>query len=155
MTTRLIAVGDRQPRWVVEAYEEYAKRLPRQFAIQLTEIPPQNRKTAHAEKIRQLEGERILQAIRSSDRVVALDEKGKSCSTLEFAEMLSRWQDAGSDLCLLIGGADGLHDECKARADATLSLSQMTLPHGLVRVLIAEQLYRAWSIMNGHPYHRG
>jgi 23S rRNA (pseudouridine1915-N3)-methyltransferase len=155
LSLKLIAVGDRQPAWVVEAYAEYAKRLPKQYAIQLTEIPPQNRKTGDSQRVRQLEGERILDVLRDADWVVALDETGKSWSTREFAERWSGWHDTGRDVCMLIGGADGLHAAVKQRANETLSLSAMTLPHGLVRVIIAEQLYRAWSIMSGHPYHRG
>ena len=108
----------------------------------------------NAETAKRIEGEAILADLKSDECVVALDERGKSLTSVEFAGRLARWQAAGRDLCFLIGGADGLAPDCLARADERLSLSAFTLPHGLVRVVLAEQLYRAWSLATGHPYQR-
>jgi 23S rRNA (pseudouridine1915-N3)-methyltransferase len=159
---RLIAVGTRPPEWVKKGFAEYARRLPREMPLELVELSPASRskgRSRHAgsgaRQIREVEGERLLAQVKDTDWVVALDEHGKTCSTLELAQKLENWRMQGRDVTFLIGGAEGLADACRARANEILSLSAMTLPHALVRVLLAEQLYRAWTIASGHPYHRG
>lgn len=156
MQIHLIAVGNRMPGWITTGFAEYAKRLPRECALKLVEIPPAKRSRAGDLKraIRQ-EGERILAAIPKDARVIALEVDGRPWSTPQLAEQLNGWLAAGRDLALLVGGADGLDAACRQRADQLWSLSTLTLPHPLVRVILAEQLYRAWSFSVGHPYHRG
>jgi 23S rRNA (pseudouridine1915-N3)-methyltransferase len=152
----LIAVGERMPRWVVQGYEEYARRLPPECALVLTEIPlPRRTKAASPARLRQLEGERMLAAVPRAAQVLALDERGREWDTPQLAHALRGWLQEGRDLALLVGGPDGLADSCRERAEGLWSLSRLTLPHPLVRVLVAEQLYRAWSILGNHPYHRG
>ncbi|HEX7036806.1 MAG TPA: 23S rRNA (pseudouridine(1915)-N(3))-methyltransferase RlmH [Pseudomonadales bacterium] len=163
MKLRLIAVGTRPPEWVKEGFAEYARRLPREMPLELVELSPATRskgRTRHASdgavrQIREAEGERLLAQVKDTDWVVALDEHGKTWSTLDLAQKLDNWRMQGRDVTFLIGGAEGLADACRARADEILSLSAMTLPHALVRVVLAEQLYRAWTVASGHPYHRG
>ena len=155
MKLRLIAVGQRPPEWVTRGFTEYARRLPRELALELVEIPSAGRSNAGPARTRALEGERLLQAVGPRGRVVALDERGVSWTTERLAERLEDWRMQGSDVAFLVGGADGLDQACLERADDVLSLSAMTLPHALVRVVLAEQLYRAWTILSGHPYHRG
>ncbi len=155
MRIRLIAVGQKMPGWVEQGYREYAKRLPRSCALELVEIPPGHRgKGASVERAMESEGQRMLAAIPASSRVVALDERGKGWTTAELARRLEGWLGDGRDLSLLVGGPDGLSAQCKGRAELSWSLSPLTLPHPLVRVVVAEQLYRAWSLIQGHPYHR-
>lgn len=154
MKIRLIAVGQRPPGWVSEGFAEYARRLPREMPLELVEVLPAARKGS-PERAREVETQRLFGQVGSRDWVVALDERGKTWSTLALAEKLDDWRMQGRDVAFLIGGADGLGDACRARADHVLSLSAMTLPHALVRVVIAEQVYRAWTIISGHPYHRG
>jgi len=152
---RLLAVGDRQPSWVDEAFGTYTQRLPREWQFQLDVIPTVRRnKNDKSLQAMEAEGELILGKLESSEQVVLLDERGKQLSSKALAAQLSRWQADGRDLCFVIGGPDGVADTCKQRADFTWSLSQLTLPHGLARVLFAEQLYRAHSLHTGHPYHR-
>lgn len=155
MKIRLIAVGHRPPEWVSAGFEEYARRLPREMPLELVEISPATRKNLPADRVRRSEAERILGQVGDRDWVVALDQRGAGRSTQELAGRLDDWRMQGRDVTLLIGGADGLDAACRERADEVLSLSAMTLPHALVRVVIAEQLYRAWTILSGHPYHRG
>lgn len=155
MHIRLVAVGDKQPSWVDAAFKEYADRLPRQWKFRLDVIATAQRsKTAPPSAAMQAEGQKIVANIRSGEFVVLLDERGKALSSRDLGERLTDWQSAGRDLCFLIGGPDGVSDECAARADFRWSLSKMTLPHGLARVLFSEQLYRAWTLTQGHPYHR-
>ena len=155
MHIRLLAVGDRQPSWVDEAFGTYTQRLPREWQFQLDVIPTVRRnKNDKSLQAMEAEGELILGKLESSEQVVLLDERGKQLSSKALAAQLSRWQADGRDLCFVIGGPDGVADTCKQRADFTWSLSQLTLPHGLARVLFAEQLYRAHSLHTGHPYHR-
>jgi 23S rRNA (pseudouridine1915-N3)-methyltransferase len=151
---RLIAVGAKSPDWVVAGFTEYARRMPRECAVELVEIAPARRKGWPPERIRADEGERMLARIGSGDRVIALDVRGRACSTEDLANKLDRWRALGDDVCFLIGGADGLDEACLDRAGESISLSAMTFPHQLVRVLLAEQLYRAWTVLHGHPYHR-
>lgn len=155
MRIQLIAVGTRMPGWVTEGYREYARRLPRECSLQLIEIPPcKRKKTLSTERIREEEGRQLLAAIPRQATVVALDLSGSSWSTEALASRMQDWLQEGRDIALLVGGADGLADACLARADLHWSLSAHTLPHALVRVVIAEQVYRAWTILSGHPYHR-
>ena len=155
MRIHLIAVGERMPAWVNAAYAEYANRLPAECSLILKEIPAVKRgKNADLARIAETEGTRMLEAIPKDCLVVALDEKGRSFSTAELSRRLDDWMHSGRDLALLVGGPEGLTDACRARADLVWSLSPLTFPHPLVRVILAEQVYRAWSLLRGHPYHR-
>jgi len=155
MRIHLLAVGTRQPRWVVDGFNEYARRLPRQCAVELVEIPVVRRGgSVPAAVAVEREGERLLAAVPTRARLVALDERGDHLDTLGLARRLEDWMAGGEDVAIMIGGPDGLASACIERAALTWSLSALTLPHGLVRVLLAEQLYRAWSVTAGHPYHR-
>ncbi len=155
MKLKLLAVGQKMPQWVNDGYQEYARRLPRDCSLNLIEIAPAKRgKTSQPQQWMQEESKRILSHIDTSDHVVALDVIGKSWSTTELADNLAQWQQQGSDVSLMIGGPDGLDPACLQRANQRWSLSALTLPHPLVRVLLAEQLYRAWTILQNHPYHR-
>ncbi|MFZ5621701.1 MAG: 23S rRNA (pseudouridine(1915)-N(3))-methyltransferase RlmH [Pseudomonadota bacterium] len=156
MHIHLIAVGDRMPAWVEAGYGEYAKRLPRECALRLVEIAPGRRgRNADVARIVRDEGERMLAAIPRDCHVIALEVGGRSWSTPQLAVQLEGWMHSGRDVALLVGGPEGLDDACRARADQLWSLSALTLPHPLVRIVLAEALYRAWSVMAGHPYHRG
>lgn len=143
------------PAWITQGYEEYAKRMPRECALDLVEIAPEKRtKTTSVPQMKAKEADRLLAAIPQGHFVVALDEKGKHWSTQQLSQQMERWLQQGQDLSLIIGGPDGLDDRVKQRANQTWSLSALTFPHPLVRVVLAEQLYRAWSLLNNHPYHR-
>jgi 23S rRNA (pseudouridine1915-N3)-methyltransferase len=153
---RLLAVGDRQPSWVDEAFGTYAERLPREWKFRLDVIPTVRRsKNDKSLQAMAAEGELILGKLGQTEQVVLLDERGQQLTSKALAGKLSDWQTDGRDLCFVIGGPDGVADNCKQRADFTWALSRLTLPHGLARVLFAEQLYRAHSLHTGHPYHRG
>ncbi|MGR8980740.1 MAG: 23S rRNA (pseudouridine(1915)-N(3))-methyltransferase RlmH [Gammaproteobacteria bacterium] len=155
MQIHLISIGNRMPVWVEKGYQEYAKRLPRECELILKEIAPGTRgKNADIARTVREEGERMLAAIPSHAHVVALDVDGKSWSTAELASILKRWLDSGRNIVLLVGGPEGLSDSAKSRAKESWSLSKLTFPHPLVRILVAEQIYRAWSILHHHPYHR-
>lgn len=155
MHIRLIAVGDRQPSWVDAAFKEYAARLPRQWQFRLETIATVKRqKSAPVEAAKDAEGEKILGKIKPAEHVIVLDERGKQFSSKELAGELDDWQTVGADLVFVIGGPDGVSVDLLARANTRWSLSKLTLPHGLARVLYAEQIYRAWSLLTGHPYHR-
>jgi len=155
MRLHLIAVGNRMPEWVEAGYAEYAKRMPADCALLLHEIAPGKRtKGADLERARREEGEKMLAALPKGAYVVALEVGGKAWSTEDLAQRLSEWRQGGRDVALLVGGPEGLADTCRARADVQWSLSRLTLPHPLVRIVLAEQIYRAWSITQGHPYHR-
>ncbi len=155
MKLNLLAVGTKMPAWVTAGYEEYAKRLPRDCSLQLHEIPPAKRgKSGAPSQWMREEGARIMTAIPNNHHVVVLDVKGKSWCTEDLAQQLENWQADGRDVSLVVGGPDGLADECLQRADQKWSLSALTLPHPLVRVVLAEQLYRAWTVTQNHPYHR-
>jgi len=143
------------PSWVTTGYSEYTRRLPRECSLQLVEIPVSKRhKSLPAARAMQEEGQLMLAAIPAGCLVIALDVAGRVWSTEALAERLQDWMGGGRDVALLVGGPDGLAPDCLARADLRWSLSALTYPHTLVRILIAEQLYRAWSINAGHPYHR-
>ncbi|UTW44251.1 23S rRNA (pseudouridine(1915)-N(3))-methyltransferase RlmH [bacterium SCSIO 12696] len=155
MRLKIIAVGTKMPSWVEAGVAEYSKRLPPELKLEWHELPlGQRGKGADLKRAIAREGEAMLKAIGHNDRVVALDVKGKPWSTEQLAGQLSDWQFQGCDYSFLIGGPDGLAAPCLARADAKWSLSPLTLPHPLVRILLAEQLYRAWTINVGHPYHK-
>ena len=155
MKIHLLAVSDRQPVWVQQGYDEYAKRLSKDCQLILREIPAAKRsKTGSAEKWREDEGKRLINAMPKGSTVVALDEKGDCLDTVALSEKLGGWLHGGANVSLVIGGPDGLDPRCLSAAQWAWSLSPLTLPHGLVRVMVAEQLYRAWSILNNHPYHR-
>ncbi|MDX1734374.1 MAG: 23S rRNA (pseudouridine(1915)-N(3))-methyltransferase RlmH [Halioglobus sp.] len=153
MRITVIAVGTRMPQWVNDGVEEYTRRMPRQIGLDWREIPLA-KNGAGAAQLREREGEAILAAIPAADRVIALDVRGKSFATETLARTLEDWQMSGDNYSLLIGGPDGLSDACLERAQSRWSLSDLTLPHPLVRVILAEQLYRAWTITANHPYHR-
>jgi 23S rRNA (pseudouridine1915-N3)-methyltransferase len=151
----LIAVGERMPGWVEAGFGEYAKRLPPECALRLVEISPGKRtKNSDIPRLRAQEGERILAAIPKGALAVALEVKGRPWTTEDLAARLGEWLQGGRDVALLVGGPDGLDEACRARADLQWSLSPLTLPHPLVRVVLAEQVYRAWTLLKGHPYHR-
>jgi len=152
--TLLIAVGDRLPAWVQEGYAEYAKRLSRELPLQLVEISTKSRSRDVARAIAD-EGNAILASIPKSAHVVALDGRGQPWSSEDVALQLTRWRMLGQDLAFVIGGPDGLAPAVFARAQQRWSLGPATLPHPLVRIVVAEQLYRAVSQLGNHPYHRG
>ena len=155
MRIHLIAVGEKMPSWVDQGYREYAKRLPTECQLQLIEVPAGRRgKNQDIARAMRDEGARMLASLPKSSRVVALDVRGQAWSTEQLAERMEDWMAAGQDLSLLVGGPEGLAPECLARADQRWSLGSLTLPHPLVRVVLAEQIYRAWSVLRSHPYHR-
>jgi len=155
MKIKLIAVGTKMPDWVEKGFSTYTQRMPRDCSVELIEIPAAKRtKNQLANQWMEKEGELILKAVDKSDWVVALEVKGKNWSTEKLADQLKDWQHMGNNVALLVGGPDGLSPACLSRANAKWSLSSLTLPHPLVRVILAETLYRAWSVTVNHPYHR-
>ncbi len=155
MRVRLLAVGTRMPSWVNQGVEEYRKRLPRDFTLEIEEIPlGQRGRKADLDRAMTLEAERIRHRLKGDERVIALEVAGKAWSTEQLSLEAQAWRLAGRDVALLVGGPDGLAPSLSAEADQRWSLSPLTLPHPMVRLLLAEQLYRAWTLMVGHPYHR-
>ncbi|HEA50904.1 hypothetical protein LCGC14_2582510 [marine sediment metagenome] len=155
MRLRLICVGQKMPDWVSKGYDDYARRMPPEMPLELVEIAMVHRgKNPDIPRLMQRESEAVLAATGPRDRVVALEVTGSSWSTEKLASQLESWQQDGRDVNFLVGGPDGLAEPCRQRADQQWSLSPLTLPHPLVRILLAEQLYRAWSITRNHPYHR-
>lgn len=155
MNIYLLAVGNKMPGWVEQGYQEYAKRMTADCRLKLVEITPGKRgKNADLARIKQNEGEKLLQAIPKGVLVIAMEVNGKAWSTEQLAQQMDGWLHSGQDVALLIGGPEGLSEDCVRRADIKWSLSPLTLPHPLVRVLLSEQLYRAYSILKNHPYHR-
>jgi 23S rRNA (pseudouridine1915-N3)-methyltransferase len=151
---RLIAVGNRMERWVQQGFGEYQRRLPRSCSLELMELPlRKRRKNDDVNRLKSEEADKLLAAA-GNCRIVALDEGGELFSSYRFAQSLGHWMAEGRNVALLVGGPDGLAKVVLERAEWCWSLSPLTLPHGLVRVLVAEQIYRAWSILAGHPYHR-
>jgi 23S rRNA (pseudouridine1915-N3)-methyltransferase len=151
----VLSVSSRQPQWVNDGWLEYAKRLRSPLKLELIEMPLARRAvSAPIEKAIEQEGERLLAAVPRDARVVALDERGDPWSTMELAGRLRAWRETGTPLCFLVGGPDGLARSCIQRADARWALSRLTLPHGLVRIVVAEALYRAATVLEGRPYHR-
>tara|TARA_R110000868_G_scaffold4805_17_gene29921 strand:- start:2829 stop:3296 length:468 start_codon:yes stop_codon:yes gene_type:complete len=155
MKIRLLAVGQKMPSWVTEGYQEYAKRLPADCALELVEISPGYRsKSSSKEKAMQQEADALLKAIRPQEHLVALDVLGKPWSTEQLASQMGQWRMDGHDIALVIGGPDGIAPSLLTQAKQRWSLSSLTLPHPLVRVVVAEQIYRAWTLLQGHPYHK-
>jgi 23S rRNA (pseudouridine1915-N3)-methyltransferase len=155
MQINLISVGNRMPGWVQQGYDEYAKRLPRECELVLKEIAPGKRgKNSDVARIVKEEGERMLAAIPQGAHIVTLDIPGKPWTTPELAQAMKRWLEGGQNIALLVGGPEGLADAAKQMARESWSLSKLTFPHPLVRIIVAEQIYRAWSILHNHPYHR-
>lgn len=154
MKLRLIAVGTRMPAWVMAGFEDYAERMPRELKLELVELPLAVRgKNADLERAKHSEGEKLLERSAGCTRVM-LDERGASWTSTDLANRLKAWMQGGRDVALLVGGPDGHSSEVHKAANERWSLSTLTLPHALVRVLVAEQLYRAWSLTANHPYHR-
>jgi 23S rRNA (pseudouridine1915-N3)-methyltransferase len=155
LKVHLIAVGKKMPEWINTGYAEFSKRMPPELQINLIEITPSTRnKSTPIQKNIKEEGARIQSAIPTNSKLIVLDEKGKNFSSIDLSKKIEGWLPMGQDISIVIGGADGIDPEIKQQADEKWSLSSFTLPHALVRVVIAEQLYRAWSILQGHPYHR-
>jgi 23S rRNA (pseudouridine1915-N3)-methyltransferase len=155
MHIRLIAVSDRQPAWVGDAFDEYVKRLPGQWRFRLDTVPTARRTGATgASQATEAEGLLVLKQLKPAETVILLDEAGTELTSAGLSSRLAGWQSGGSDLAFIIGGPDGVSAECTRRADFKWSLSRLTLPHGLARVVLAEQLYRAHTLLQGHPYHR-
>ncbi|MCS4505007.1 23S rRNA (pseudouridine(1915)-N(3))-methyltransferase RlmH [Arhodomonas aquaeolei] len=154
MRLRIAAVGQRMPGWVATGVEEFTRRMPRELPLEIVEIPASRaRRGGDTARATAEEGERLLAAAKGA-RIVALDEGGRSLTTAALATHLDEWRMDGDDVAFLIGGADGLARECRQRAGLVWSLSALTFPHMLVRVILAEQLYRAWTVLSNHPYHR-
>lgn len=155
MQVIIAAVGHKMPTWINAGFDEYAKRMPPECRLQLKEIKPVERSGSKtAETAMAIERERIEAALPKGARIIALDERGRDLSSVQLSQQLENWQQDGRDVAIVIGGADGLDAGFKTQADMLLRLSSLTLPHGMVRVLLAEQLYRAWTITQNHPYHR-
>lgn len=154
MRIRILAVGQHIADWAQDAVRGYLARFPRTWPVELKEIRTEPRAGQTPARLMALEGERILAALEPGDFVVVLDEHGRDFTTVEFARALAEWRMEGDRIVFVIGGPDGLASAVKERAHRTMRLSAMTLPHALARVLLAEQIYRAWSIEAGHPYHR-
>lgn len=155
MQIHLVAVGNRMPTWVTEGFQDYAKRLPRECELVLREIAPGKRgKNADLARIREEEGERILASLSRDDQVIALEVGGKPWDTVQLSNQVKDWMRDGRRIALMVGGPEGLSDACRAHANQLWSLSPLTLPHPIVRIIVAEQIYRAWSLLNNHPYHR-
>ena len=150
----LAAVGQRQPGWADAAYEEFAKRFPPEMRLELKAVKAEPRGSRTPEQLMAAEAVRLEAAVPKGVRRVVLDERGERVSTMQLAGKLQNWQREGRDVAIFIGGPDGLHADIKNAADETLRLSDLTLPHAFVRVLLAEALYRAWTVMVNHPYHR-
>lgn len=151
----IAAVGHKMPAWIENGFGEYAKRMPPECRIQLKEIKPVERSGSKtADTVMALERAKIEAVIPKGARIIALDERGKDLTTMQLSQLLTQWQQDGRDVTFVIGGADGLDAGFKASTDMLIRISSLTLPHGMVRVLLAEQLYRAWSITQNHPYHR-
>lgn len=151
----VIAVGVRMPQWVEAAWQDYSRRLPADCALELREIKPESRTTGKTPaQMMQAEAKRIEAALPLNTLRIALDEHGRDLSTMKLSAELEKWRAGGQDIAFLVGGPDGLDADLKKSCSGLLRLSSLTLPHPMVRVLLAEQLYRAWTIMNHHPYHR-
>lgn len=155
MQLLVAAVGQRMPAWVQQGWAEYAGRFPRGLTLALREIPLARRsRNAAVDGLRETESRALLAAVPAGHRVVALDERGDQWTTAELARRLELWMREERGVCFLVGGPDGLTDACRQRAQDLWGLSRLTLPHAMVRVLLAEQLYRAWTVTQNHPYHR-
>lgn len=155
MKLQLIAVGTKMPDWVTTGFQEYVRRFPRDMPLTLTEVAAGKRgKNADIKRILQQEGEKMMAAVPKGNRIVTLEVLGRPWTTEQLATNMNNWQSDGRNISLLVGGPEGLAPECIAASEQKWSLSPLTLPHPMVRVILAESLYRAWSINNNHPYHR-
>ncbi|MGB3726152.1 MAG: 23S rRNA (pseudouridine(1915)-N(3))-methyltransferase RlmH [Glaciecola sp.] len=155
MQVQIIAVGNKMPAWVVEGCNEYLRRFMTEFAVYFTEITPHKRgKTVDLAKIKIAEGEKCLAAVPKGNKIIALEVLGKAWTTNQLAKQIDAWKMDGRNISLLIGGPEGLSDACRQAAEQMWSLSPLTLPHPMVRVIVTEALYRAWSVTQNHPYHR-
>jgi 23S rRNA (pseudouridine1915-N3)-methyltransferase len=151
----ILAVGNKMPEWITSGFNEYTKRMPREATIALVEIKPEPRTTGKSvPQIMEAEALRIESALPKDVTLIVLDERGKHLSTKQMSQQMHAWLGGGRDVAFIIGGADGLHESIRSSAHQLLALSALTLPHGMVRVLLAEQLYRAYSLLHNHPYHR-
>jgi len=151
----IVSVGHKMPDWITAGFNEYTKRMPREARVELLEIKPEPRSTGKSTaQIMEAEAQRILAALSPGCMRIALDERGVQPTTRQLSVQMQDWMRAGRDVAFMIGGADGLHDTVKQAAQQLLALSALTLPHAFVRVLLAEQLYRAHSLLHNHPYHR-
>jgi 23S rRNA (pseudouridine1915-N3)-methyltransferase len=150
----LVAVGQRQPAWADTAYDDFAKRFPPEMRLELKAVKAEPRGSKTAEQLMAAEASRLEAGIPKGARRIVLDERGTRLTTVQLAERMKAWMNDGRDAVLLVGGPDGLDAKLKATADETMRLSDLTLPHAFVRVLLAEALYRAWTVMVNHPYHR-
>lgn len=155
MKIRLIAVGSKMPGWVEEGWHEYARRLPAELPLELVEIPLTTRsKNADVTRMIRQEGEAMLAKVQPGERIVTLEVEGRAWSTEQLARELDRWRLEARNVNLMVGGPEGLAPEVCARSEQRWSLSALTLPHPLVRILVGEQIYRAWTVLSGHPYHK-
>jgi len=155
MKLLILAVGHKMPSWISEGFNEYSKRMPREAKIELVEIKPEPRTTGKSvPQIMEAEAQRIQAALPKDVLRIVLDERGAHWTTKQLTRHLQDWLSGGRDVAFIIGGADGLHESVRSSANQLLALSAMVLPHGMVRVLLAEQLYRAHSLLHNHPYHR-
>jgi 23S rRNA (pseudouridine1915-N3)-methyltransferase len=155
MKLLILAVGHKMPSWITEGFNEYSKRMPRETKIELVEIKPEPRTTGKSvPQIMEAEAQRIQAALPKDVLRIVLDERGKHWTTRQLTDHMKDWLSGGRDVAFIIGGADGLHETVRSSAHQLLALSAMVLPHGMVRVLLAEQLYRAHSLLHNHPYHR-
>jgi len=154
MKLSILALGHKMPAWVQSGFEEYTRRMPPEARIELLELKPEDRASKVVARVLELEAQRIQAAIPKNAERVVLDERGTLLTTTQLAEWMKTWMGEGISPCFIIGSADGLAPEVKKSAKKMIALSGCTLPHGMVRVMLAEQLYRAWSLMNNHPYHR-
>lgn len=155
MRVTVLSVGHKMPAWIAQGWAEYEKRLPPEIRLELVELKPEERHAGKTvDKAKAQEGERLLAAVPAGGTLLALDERGRAVTTQGLAVMLAGWMREGTHPVFAIGGADGHPDTVRDKADKLLSLSSLTLPHGIVRVLLAEQLYRASTILSNHPYHR-
>ena len=154
MRLRIISVGHKMPAWVETACAEYIKRMPHELSVEIIEIKPEKRAAGNStQNVQEAEAKRVLEAV-GKGYLIACDERGQAITTLQLAEKLQHWQGLGKDVSIIIGGADGLHTSIKQKAEFVMRLSQLTMAHAFVRVLLCEQLYRAHCINKNHPYHR-
>lgn len=155
MLLRVIAVGQRMPTWVDTAVEEFSRRMPPEWRLEWRSVKAEPRNDrAQPKQWKEREARRILEALPEQSQLVLLDERGRDLDSAGLAAMMQRWQSHARPVAIVIGGPDGVDDLIRQQATTTLRLSSLTLPHALVRVVLAEQLYRGWSILAGHPYHR-
>jgi len=155
MRIQIITVCSKMPRWVTEGYEEYAKRLPKHCSLSLCEIPlGKRRSNTNIQRLQEKESQQMLSMAGKHDHIIALEAQGAPWSTEQLANELQSWRHSGTNVSLLVGGPEGIASKVSSKAHQQWSLSSLTLPHTMVRLVIAEQIYRAWSIINHHPYHR-